>query len=121
MKSDRLLDLEPALDLSHCNIIEAYYNKGGSNRSRDVNRKSFHFFNGVLFYHKNRLVSRYKFSLGEINEIFKNRLKSAQQTLLMFGFIEIKDEFQINIFKTVHSILCRLSSETTSLRKFTIG
>lgn len=34
VKSERLIDLEPALDLSNCSIIEAYYNKTNSSRGR---------------------------------------------------------------------------------------
>jgi hypothetical protein len=100
-----------ALDLSNCNIIEVYYNKNSSGRVRDMNRKSTNpnFLNGVVFYHKNRLVSRYKFDLGETTKLFKNKLKAMQQSLLMFGFIEIKDDFAVNIFKTVKLIIFRVS------------
>lgn len=109
-----------ALDLSNCNIIEVYYNKTNTARARDLNRKTnttFNFFNGVLFYHKNRLISRYRFQLGEINKIFKNKLKNIQQTLLMFGFIEIKDEFAVNIFKTVFFVLFRVLFEKICFKK----
>lgn len=103
VKSEKIIDLEEAMDLPNCNIIEAYYNKSNTYRSRDLSRKtaSFNFLNGVLFYHKHRLISRYKFNLGEVNKLFKNKLKILQQALVMFGFIEIKDEFAVNIFKTV--------------------
>jgi hypothetical protein len=92
-----------ALDLSNCNIIEVYYNNSITARARDMNRKAANqnFLNGVVFYHKNRLISRYKFNLGETPRLFKNKLKYMQHNLLMFGFIEIKEEFAVNIFKTV--------------------
>ena len=98
-----------ALDLSNCNIIEVYYNKSNTARARDMNRKAANqnFLNGVVFYHKNRLISRYKFNLGETPKLFKNKLKSMQQNLLMFGFIEIKEDFAVNIFKTVIISWCR--------------
>lgn len=110
-----------ALDLSNCNIIEVYYNKSNTARARDMNRKAANqnFLNGVVFYHKNRLICRYKFNLGETTKLFKNKLKSLQQSLLMFGFIEIKDEFAVNIFKTVIMYLCRVLLEMIFLRKFT--
>lgn len=68
-----------------------------------MNRKvsSNGFLNGVLLYHKNRLICRYKHGLGEVNKIYKNKLKNLQQTLIMFGFIEINEEFNVNVFKTV--------------------
>ena len=54
-----------ALDLQSCSIIEAYYNRTSS-RARQLNRKStsINFINGVLFYRKNRLISRYKYPFG---------------------------------------------------------
>ena len=111
-----------ALDLSNCKIIEVYYNKTNSSRARDMNRKSTNpnFLNGVVFYHRNRLVSRYKFELGETTQLFKNKLKAMQQSLLMFGFIEIKDEFAVNIFKTVQLLTFRASLEMIYCSKSTI-
>jgi hypothetical protein len=84
-----------------------YYNKSSNNRSRELNRKisSNSFLNGVLLYQKNRLICRYKYSLGEVSKLFKNKLKNLQQTLMMFGFIEIKEEFSVNMFKTVKYII----------------
>jgi hypothetical protein len=121
VKSDKIIDLEEALDLSNCKIIEVYYNKSSTTRARDINRKatSNGFLNGVLLYQKNRLICRYKFALGEVCRLFRNRLKNAQQTLMMFGFIEIKEEFSVNIFKTVSPSLPRPSSATTSSRRST--
>jgi len=54
-----------------------------------MNRKTatFNFLNGILFYSKNRLICRYKFNLGEVNKLFRNKVKSIQQILIMFGFI----------------------------------
>ncbi len=123
VKSERLIDLEPALDFEHCKIIEAYYNKTSSSRGRELNRKStaFHFLNGVLFYHKNRLISRYQFDLGEISKLFKNKMKAVQQTFMMFGFIEIESYFAVNIFKTVHFHLYRGSWGMIFCSKFTTG
>lgn len=91
------------MDLSNCKIIEVYYNKCNNNRARDLNRKvsSNGFLNGVLLYQNNRLICRYKYGLGEVSKIFKNKLKNLQQTLIMFGFIEVKEEFGVNIFKNV--------------------
>jgi hypothetical protein len=91
VKSERLIDLMPALDLSNCNIIEVYYNKT-SGRARELNRKSaaFTFLNGVLFYRRNRLVARYKYPFGEVNKLLRYKPKAIQQMLMMFGFIEIK-------------------------------
>ena len=111
-----------ALDLSNCNIIEVYYNKTNISRARDMNRKTANqnFLNGVVFYHKNRLVSRYKFDLGETPKLFKYKLKSMQQNLLMFGFIEIKDDFAVNIFKTVIFSIYRALSEMIYWNKFII-
>jgi hypothetical protein len=112
VKTEKIIDLEKPLDLSNCNIIEVYYNKVTSNgRARDLNRKTstFNFLNGILFYHRNRLISRYKFNLGEVNRLFRNKVKNIQQSLIMFGFIEIKEDFTVNIFKTVNVLLCRAS------------
>lgn len=110
VKSERLVDLVPSLDLSNCNIIEVYYNKT-SGRAREMSRKTavFNFLNGVLFYRRNRLICRYKFQLGDINQLHSYKTRAIQQALLMFGFIEIKAEFPVNIFKTVHFPLCRPS------------
>ena len=123
VKSEKIIDLEQALDLSNCKIIEVYYNKNNNSRARDTNRKvsSHSFLNGVLLYQKNRLICRYKFSLGEVSKISKNKLKNVQQTLMMFGFIEIKDQFSVNMFKTVNLLLHRRLSEMMFQRKFIIA
>lgn len=88
VKSERLIDLMPALDLEQCSIIEAYYNRTSS-RARELNRKStaFTFLNGVLFYRKNRLICRYKYPFGEANMIYGHKLKAIQQAMMMFGFM----------------------------------
>ena len=90
--------------MSNCKIIEVYYNKSNNSRARDTNRKvsTNSFLNGVLLYQKNRLICRYKFPLGEVSKLFKNKIKNVQQTLMMFGFIEIKDDFSVNMFKNVN-------------------
>jgi hypothetical protein len=84
------VDLVEALDLANCKIIEVYYNKCSNNRARDVNNRkpsSNNFLNGVLLYQKNRLICRYKYSLGDAAKIFKNKVKPLQQSLMTFGFI----------------------------------
>lgn len=118
VKAGKIVDLEQALDLEHCNIMEVYYNHGSS-RGRDANRKSYAFnsVNGVLLYKENRLITRYRYALGEVNRLFKGKLKAVQQSLVMFGFIEIDAEFATNIFKTVKNILFRVLLETICYKK----
>ena len=120
VKSQRIIDLEEALDLEQCNIIEVYYNHSppGSTRSRDSKSKTAHFhaLNGVLFYHRNRLINRYHFPLGELSKLFRGRHKQIAPALAMFGFIEIKEEYQANIFKNVHSCPVRSLFERTCWR-----
>ena len=103
VKAHKIIDLEEALDLEQCNIIEVYYSAAPSTRTRELSRKALTFqtLNGVLLYHKNRLITRHRYPLGEIHKLFRGRLKQVPQGLAMFGFIEVKEEFPPNIFKNV--------------------
>ena len=64
VKSRILVDLEGMLD-HDCKIVEMYYNP-------DLKRKLNCFHNGILIYHKNRLITRYKYKFGELIDLTFN-------------------------------------------------
>lgn len=62
----------------------------------------------MLIYHKNRLITRYRWQLGEFVKSNRNKLKNCGVMPAMFGFIEVKDYFRANMFKTVLKWLFRI-------------
>lgn len=93
--------MEEAFDLEHCNIVEVYYNHHISTLFFHLEKKINTFHNGVLIYHKNRLITRYRYPIGELFKLFRGQLRVAHNFLQMFGFIEVDDAFQTNMFKNV--------------------
>lgn len=75
--------------------------------SINAERKSNFFSNGLLIYHKNRLITRFKYPLGELitRKFYKH--KNIHNFLRLFGFIELPDHVPVNLFKTVFGYLCR--------------
>ena len=67
----------------------------------DVERKINFFSNGLLLYHKNRLITRYKYDLGELIERKMYKAEGNFNFVKLFGFIELPDSVPINAFKTV--------------------
>ena len=65
------------------------------------------FSNGLLLYHKNRLITRYKYNLGELIERKMYKAEGNYNFVKLFGFIELPDSVPINAFKTVLLALCR--------------
>lgn len=52
-----------------CKIVELYYNPDLSIYLSYLGRKVNGFHNGILIYHKNRLITRYKYKLGNLLNI----------------------------------------------------
>lgn len=71
--------------------MELYFNP---NLSATI--QSFH--NGILFYHKGRLVARHGCPLGELYRCFSNRFWNY---FSLFGLLEVPEAIQPNIFRTV--------------------
>lgn len=54
-----------------------------------------------MIYHKNRLVTRYKYKLGELITRKMYKHQDHYNFIRLFGFVELPDHIPINIFKTV--------------------
>lgn len=84
-----------------------------------MERKSSLFHAGILVYHRNRLIFRYKYELGLIFPLkfYKRKYKRTQNIVFQFfGFIELPDAIPCNFIKTdvQHSVL--LEGFNTSLK-----
>lgn len=67
----------------------------------DERCESFH--PGILIYHKNRLILRYQYQLGRLFQLkfYPRRYRKGKTNVLQFfGYIELPDEMNMNIFKT---------------------
>jgi hypothetical protein len=80
-----------------------------------LERKISYFSNGLLIYHKNRLITRYKYKLGELLRNQMHKSIDNYNFIKLFGYVELPDNVPVNIFKTVNifnifrilsSILC---------------
>ena len=61
---------------------------------------SFH--NGILFYHKGRLVSRHQCPIGELYKKVNNK---CYNFFHLFGLLEVPEPILPNIFRTVPILL----------------
>lgn len=90
-------------ELGECKVVELYYNP-------IMERKSSLFHAGILIYHKNRLICRFKYELGLLFPLkfYKRKYKRTQNIVFQFfGFIELPDGVPCNFLKTdvQHGIL----------------
>ena len=60
-----------------------------------------YFSNGLLIYHKNRLITRYKHPLGQLISMHFHRYKGHYNFVRLLGYIELPDHIPVNTFKTV--------------------
>lgn len=99
------MDLEAAFDLEECKIVELYYHRNlletGKKQSKtDKTQKgsfkelpnSNHlnaFLNGILIYHRNRLIKRYEYPFGSLLKysLLKKITTKNYNPLKIFGFI----------------------------------
>jgi len=72
-----------------------------------LDKKLGYFSNGLMIYHKNRLITRYKYKLGELISRKMYKSQANHNFIRLFGFVELPDHIPINIFKTVTIILSR--------------
>jgi hypothetical protein len=68
------------------------------------------FSNGVLIYHKNRLITRYKYKLGELISNKMYRATENHNLVRLFGYLELPEQIAVNAYKTVVIDLFRASS-----------
>jgi|JI6StandDraft_1071083.scaffolds.fasta_scaffold20578_6 hypothetical protein len=83
-------------ELAECKVVELYYNP-------NLDRRSNLFHSGVLIYHRNRLIFRYKYELGQLFPLkfFRRKYKRTQNNVFQFfGFIELPDGMPYNFIKT---------------------
>lgn len=70
-------------ELAECKIVELYYDE-----TMDERCDSFHA--GILIYHKNRLICRYKYDLGRMFQLkfYPRRYRKGKTNVLQFfGYI----------------------------------
>lgn len=94
-------------------ITEIYYLYDLSKYFIKIEKKLSFFNNGLLIYHKNRLITRFKYPLGELIVKKYYKLVENHNFIRLFGFIELPDHIPINIFKTVYLYLLRIICTTS--------
>lgn len=101
----KIYDLEECFDFGdECNIVEIYWNPEGWKPQDNIKHFTGSFvLNGVLIYHQGRLVSRYQTELGSLLD----SLETDPKLGCMFGYIEVKDMFPVNMVKTVQMMIFR--------------
>lgn len=73
----------------------------------DLTQELESFHNGVLLYHKNRLIKRFGLRIGDIfDEVDLMGLPKNFQYFNLFGVLELPDSLEVNISKNV-LIKCR--------------
>jgi hypothetical protein len=83
-------------ELADCKVVELYYNP-------NIDRKSNLFHAGILIYHRNRLIFRYKYELGMAFPLkfYRKKYKRNQNNVFQFfGFIELPDGVPYSFLKT---------------------
>ena len=82
------------LGIEQIKTLQLYYNP-------DLAIQTGCFHNGVLIYHRNRLIRRHGSPLGHLYQ----RINSGQYNYFsLFGVIEVPEAVTPNAFKTVNSI-----------------
>ena len=79
------------LGIDNIKTLELYYNP-------DLSAQTLSFHNGILIYHRNRLIKRHGCPLGHL---YRYTSSNRFNQFSLFGVLEVPEAVNPNIFKTV--------------------